>query len=346
QAAIDLHRDAAAQAVQHQRLLRFRQTDLPGRAGMGERGQRRCARAAFESGDRHMIGTALGDAGRDRSDTHLRYQLDRDARLLVDAFQIADQLRQILDGIDVVMRRRRYQADARRGVAHRRDVLVDLVTGKLAAFSGLGALCHLDLDVVGVDQILGGHAEAARGDLLDLRAHRIAVGQRRVAVGFLAAFARVRAAANAVHRDGERRVRLAADRAEAHGTGGEALDDLHRRLNLVERYGLVREFELHQSAKREKPFALLVDAGSESLVVVRCIAAHRVLEPGNRLRGPGVVLAAQAVGVVAADVEHAAVDRIVAIGVAMPPHAFGGNLLDAETFYGRGRAGEVFVDEG
>ena len=45
QPAIDLHRDAAAQAVAHQRLLRLGEADLPWRAGMGQRGQagwRRC----------------------------------------------------------------------------------------------------------------------------------------------------------------------------------------------------------------------------------------------------------------------------------------------------------------
>ena len=47
--------------------------------------------------------------------------------------------------------------------------LVDLVAGQLAALAGLGALRHLDLQLVGVDQVLAGHAEAARGDLLDRR---------------------------------------------------------------------------------------------------------------------------------------------------------------------------------
>ena len=49
QAAIGLHGDAAAQAVEHQRLLGFGQADFPGAAGMGERGQRRGAGAAVDS---------------------------------------------------------------------------------------------------------------------------------------------------------------------------------------------------------------------------------------------------------------------------------------------------------
>ena len=109
----------------------------------------------------------LGDTRGDGADADFAHQLDADARLGIDVLQIVDQLRQILDRIDVVMRGRRNEADARDRVAHARDVLVDLMAGKLAAFAGLGALRDLDLQLVGVDQIVGGDAEAARGDLLD-----------------------------------------------------------------------------------------------------------------------------------------------------------------------------------
>ena len=70
----------------------------------------------------------------------------------------------------------RDQADAGRGVPGLGDPRVDLVAGQLAALAGLGALRHLDLDVVGVDQVLAGDTEAARGDLLDRAAPEIAVG--------------------------------------------------------------------------------------------------------------------------------------------------------------------------
>ena len=71
---------------------------------------------------------------------------------------------------------------------------------------------------------------------------RIAVRQRLEAVGFLAAFAGVRLAADAVHGDGERGMRLARDRAERHGAGGEALHDVLGRLDLVERHRLAAVF--------------------------------------------------------------------------------------------------------
>ena len=75
------------------------------------------------------------------------------------------------------------------------------------------------------------------------------------------------------------------------------------------------------------------------------VAAHRVLQPGDRFRRPGMVLAAQAEGVVAARIEHGAVDRVVAVGVAMAAHRLLGDLLPAGALDGGGGAGEVLLDE-
>ena len=272
QAAVDLHHDARAQAVQHQGLLGFGEADFPRAAGVLDRGQRRGAGAALVAGNGDMVGAALGDAGGDRADADFRHQLDRNVGARIDVLQIVDQLRQIFDRIDVVMRRRRDQADALGRMAHLGDDRVDLVAGQLAALAGLGALGHLDLDHVGIDEIFRRHAEAARGDLLDRRAHGVAIGQRLEAVGFLAAFAGVRLAADAVHGDGERRVRLARDRAERHGAGGEALDDLARRLDLLERNRLAAVFlgvlDAEQAADRQQLLGLVVEQLGEGAVLV------------------------------------------------------------------------------
>ena len=105
-------------------------------------------------------------------------ELDVDPRAVVGVLQVVDQLGEVLDRVDVVVRRRADQADAGRRVPGLGDPRVHLVAGQLAALAGLGALRHLDLDVVGVDQVLAGHPEPARGHLLDRRALRVAVGQR------------------------------------------------------------------------------------------------------------------------------------------------------------------------
>ena len=180
--AVDLHGDASAQPVQHQRLLRFREAQFPRRARVHERRQRRGARAAVMAGDGHVIGLGLGDTRGDRAHADLRHELHRDRRLRVGVLQVVDQLRQILDRIDVVVRRRRDEAHAGHRIAQLRDVFGHLVARQLAALAGLGALRHLDLDLVGRRQVFRRDAEARRGHLLDLRAQAVAVLERNVAL--------------------------------------------------------------------------------------------------------------------------------------------------------------------
>ena len=119
------------------------------------------------AGDQDHVGLGLGDACRDGADAGARHQLHADLGGRVDLLQVIDQLRQILDRIDVVMRRRRDQRDAGRRVAQLGDLHRDLEAGQLSAFAGLGALRDLDLDLAAIDQVFGGDAEPARGDLLD-----------------------------------------------------------------------------------------------------------------------------------------------------------------------------------
>ena len=93
-----------------------------------------------------------------------------------------DQLRQVLDGINIVVRRRTDEFHAGCGVAQQRDVFGHLFTGQLTTFAGLGPLRHLDLDLFGRSKVLGGDPKAARSHLLDLRLERVAFLQDDVAL--------------------------------------------------------------------------------------------------------------------------------------------------------------------
>ena len=81
----------------------------------------------------------------DRAYAHFGHQLHGDASLGVDVFQIVDQLRKILDRIDVMMRWGRDQSDTGDRVPQPRDHLIDFVAGKLAALARFRTLRHLDL---------------------------------------------------------------------------------------------------------------------------------------------------------------------------------------------------------
>ncbi len=205
QLAVGLHDDPVAQPVEQQRLLGLGEPELPRRARVLERGERAGAGAAVVARDQDDVGVRLAHARRHRADTDLADQLDVDARRRVGVLQVVDELGEVLDRVDVVVRRRRDEADARRGVPGARHPRVDLGPGQLAALPRLGALRHLDLDVVGVGEVHARHAEPPGRHLLDGRAP-LGVEQ---AVDVLAALAGVRLRAEPVHRDRQRLVRLA-----------------------------------------------------------------------------------------------------------------------------------------
>ena len=119
--------------------------------------------------DEHYVGMSFGHAGGHRSHSDLGDQLHMDPTDRVGVLQVVDELGEIFDGIDVVVRRWRNQSDTRGGVPGTGDPGIHLVAGQLSTLAGLGTLSHLDLEVVGVDQVFTGYAKSTRGDLLDSR---------------------------------------------------------------------------------------------------------------------------------------------------------------------------------
>src|SRR5690606_10695858 len=245
-----------AHAVEHERLLRLGEAELPRRARVLQRVQRARARAAVVARHEDHVAQRLRDARGGRADARLADELRVDPRARVRPLEVEDELPDILDRVDVVVRRRRDEPDARRRVARARDPRVHLARRQLTALARLGALGELDLDVVGVREVHARDAEAPRCDLLD-RAAPLGVEQ---ALDVLAALARVRLRAEAVHRDRKRLVRLARDRAVTHGARREALDDRGDGLDLVDRdrrpHALL---ELEQPAQRLQLGRLVVD---------------------------------------------------------------------------------------
>ena len=126
---------------------------------MFDRTERRGTRAAIVPRDQDDVGLGLGHARRDRADARLGDQFDRDAGVRIDLFQVVDQLGKVFDRIDIVMRRRADQADARGRMAHPGDEFGDLEPGQLTTLAGFGTLGHLDLDLAALVQIFGGHPE-------------------------------------------------------------------------------------------------------------------------------------------------------------------------------------------
>ena len=106
---------------------------------------------------------------------------------------------------------------------------VDLVTGELPPFTGLGTLSDLDLQFLGGTQVSGCDTKTSRSNLLDL-----GVFDGAEAGGIFAPLTGVAHSAEAVHRFGHRFMGFGGDRSETHRSGGEALQYLLGRFDLLE----------------------------------------------------------------------------------------------------------------
>ena len=113
------------------------------------------------------------------------------------------------------------------------------MSGELAAFARLRALCDFDLQHFGVDQIFRRHAEAAGGDLFDL-----GVLFGRVACRIFPAFARVRACAQAIHGDGKSLVCFGRQRAQRHPRAVKARKDRLHGFDFLNRNACARVLKL------------------------------------------------------------------------------------------------------
>ena len=161
QAAVGAQPNTPAQTVAHQHLLRLGHTQLPRATGVLDARQRAGAGTTVEAGNEHVIGVGLGHTCSYGADAGLGDQLDPDPTARVDALEVVDQLGQVFDGVDVVVRWRRDQAGARHGMAQAGDQVSHLVGRQLTAFARLAALSHLDLHLFGVSQVACVDAEAS-----------------------------------------------------------------------------------------------------------------------------------------------------------------------------------------
>src|SRR5215475_4771656 len=106
QSAVNPQTNAAAESIAHQGLLRLGQAEFPRCASVLNAAQWRCACSARVSGDNDVIGICFGYPRRNCSNAGFGDKLHTDAGSGIHLLQIVNELRKVLDAVDVMMRRR------------------------------------------------------------------------------------------------------------------------------------------------------------------------------------------------------------------------------------------------
>ena len=174
---------------------------------------------------------------------------------------------------------------------------------------------------------------------------RVAVGVQHVAGRVFAALAGVALAADAVHGDGQRLVRLLADRAVGHGAGLEALHDRLDRLDFLDRDRLVGELQLEQAAQRAEPLRLVVDQLAVLLEDLVIAGAAGVLELVDRLRVEQVILAVRRHWYWPPTSSVWPLSGRSGKARCVPGLDLGGDHVQADAADARRRPGEILVDD-
>ena len=145
------------------------QTKLPRKTCIVDGALWCCSGTSIVSGDQDNGCSCLGNTGCNCSYTCFRNKLDGNSRIFITVLQIINELCQILDRVNIMMWRRRDQADTRCRMTSFGNPRINLSARKVATFTRLCTLCHLDLDLLCTDQITGGNTETSGSHLLDRR---------------------------------------------------------------------------------------------------------------------------------------------------------------------------------
>jgi hypothetical protein len=143
------------------------------------------------------------------TNSNFGHKLHRYFTMRLGVLQVVNQLRKILNRIDIVVRRRGNQSHSWCGVPVACNVFRDLEAWQLTALSRLRTLRHLNLDLVTIRQVVRCYTKATRGNLLN---SRTAIIQK--ALGVFTTFSCVGPATNLVHGLGKGFVCFLTDRSK------------------------------------------------------------------------------------------------------------------------------------
>ena len=120
---------------------------------------------------------------------------------------------------------------------------IDFETWQLPSLTGLRSLCDFDLNLIGIDQILGCYTETPRCNLFDCTTSRCPIFTGLKTSGIFSSFSRITLTSQRVHGNGHSFMSLLADGAERHGTRNETMRNRFDRFHEGYIYGIALEIE-------------------------------------------------------------------------------------------------------
>ncbi|KAH3660385.1 hypothetical protein OGAPHI_006971 [Ogataea philodendri] len=172
---IGLNSDSSSQVVQNKSLVSLSKTKLPWQTSILDTGPSGSTGTTIVSRNQNVVCLGLSDTRSNDTNTNFRNKLDGNSSSWISTLQVVNELLQILNRINIVVRRWRNQPDTCGGVPGLGNVVRNLVTWQFTTFTWLGTLGHLNLQLIGVSKVIRSNTKSTRGNLLDRRSHGVTV---------------------------------------------------------------------------------------------------------------------------------------------------------------------------
>ena len=175
--------------------MSFRETKFPRYTCMFYRRATCCTCTTIVSGNQDVICFCFRNTSSDCANTRFRSQFNGNTRIFVDTFQVVNQLCQVFDGVNIMMRWWRYELNTWSGVTSLGNFRIYFFAWQLTAFTWLSALSTFDLQFFCMNEVVCGYPKTTRCNLFYFGIHTIAVWQWFKTIYIFAAFTRVRCGA-------------------------------------------------------------------------------------------------------------------------------------------------------
>src|SRR5262249_37826682 len=206
QPSINSQPDPVAKSVEQQHLLSLSQTQLPRGAGVLYRAEGRRPGSPVVSGNMNDFCVSLCDTGSNCANSRFRYELDRYSSARVHLLQVINELCQIFDRVNVVMRWRGDQCDSGHRVSQGSNFGGDLMARPLSRPPPVLPLRDFDFQLVGRNKISRRYAKPRRSHLFYSAVGVVLTGIVAEPIRVFSTFPTVAASADPVHCDSDRLV--------------------------------------------------------------------------------------------------------------------------------------------
>ena len=318
----------------------FRKSKLPRKSGIMDRTSRCSSCTSVITGDQNQSGSCFCNTRCNRSDTGFRYQFDRNSCILVCIFTVIDQLCQIFDRVNIVMRRRWDQSHTRRRMSGFCYPRVNLSPRQMSTFSRFCSLRHLDLDFFCADKISACNTKTSTGNLFDRRA---SVGSK--ALDILSAFTGVWLTVQCIHCKGKGFVCFLWNWSVRHCTGLKSGHDRIHTLYFWKRNSFLWIIEVHLSTECDS-FGFFINHLRVLLEHFIIPASCGLLEHMDRSRVVQMLFTTALRLVLSHTVQRQIYGKSQRIkGLGMPCHIIFCNFFQSDTTDTADSSGEIFFNE-